>query len=135
MADCIFCKVIANEVPSYTVFEDTDTRAFLDIYGTTDGPTVVVLKKHGETILDYTGEELGKLWGTVQHVAQGVQKTFNTTVLSIGINHGEPKGVHHMHVHVMPRYEGDGGRIVQQLPGKKRTEELDTVAEKIKKNM
>ncbi|MBI3385767.1 HIT domain-containing protein, partial [Candidatus Gottesmanbacteria bacterium] len=68
MNDCIFCKVIANEVPSYTVYEDADTRAFLDIFGVTDGHTLVVLKKHGDTILDYSSEEIGKLWTSVQKV-------------------------------------------------------------------
>lgn len=135
MEECIFCKVIANKVPSHAVYEDKTTKAFLDIYGSTDGHTVVMHKKHGWTILDYKPEELKDLWAAVQKVAGAVQKTFDTKILSIGINHGEPRGVHHLHVHVMPRFEGDGGRIVQQLPNKKRREAFETVAEKIRKYM
>lgn len=119
MDTCIFCKLVRNQIPSYTVYEDGDTRAFLDIYGATDGHTMVVLKKHGETIFSYTPDELGKLWVSVQKVAAATEKAFDTRILSIGINHGEPEGVKHLHVHILPRFEGDGGGIMQSLPGKK----------------
>lgn len=119
MSDCIFCKLVANEIPSYTVYEDEQTRAFLDIYGATDGHTMVVLKKHGETILSYTPQELGDLWTSVQKVAAAIEKAFETSILTIGINHGEPQGVKHLHIHIMPRFEGDEGGIIQSLPGKK----------------
>lgn len=135
MNDCIFCQVIANNVPSYTVHEDETTRAFLDIYGVTDGHTLVMLKRHGQTILDYSGDELKALWGAVQKVAKALQAAFGTTILSIGINHGEPKGVHHLHVHVMPRYANDGGRIIQSLPARERKEDLNRVMEEIKKHI
>jgi histidine triad (HIT) family protein len=136
MNDCIFCKIVANEIPSYTVYEDSDTRAFLDIYGATDGHAMVILKKHGETIHDYSTSELGVLWASVQKVASGIEKAFRTVILSIGINHNEPKGVHHLHVHIMPRFPNDGGGIMQSLPGRKLTDkDFDAVARKIKNNI
>ena len=122
MNDCIFCKIVANTLPSYTVYEDAHTKAFLDIFGATDGHTVVVLKKHGETIHAYNPEELGVLWTSVQKVTSAIEKAFHTNILSIGINHGEPQGVKHLHVHILPRFEGDGGGIMQTLPGKKLVE-------------
>lgn len=122
MSDCIFCKIVGNEIPSYTVYEDAGTRAFLDIFGATDGHVMVVPKKHGETIHDYTVSELSALWSTVQKVAAAIEKAFDTSILTIGINHGEPQGVKHLHVHIMPRFEGDGGGIIQTLPGKKLVE-------------
>jgi len=134
MNDCIFCKIVANKIPSHTVYEDEYTKVFLDIYGATDGHLIVIPKDHGETILSFDSEVLGKVWGTVQKVAAATEKAFSTKILSIGINHGEPKGVKHLHVHVLPRFEGDGGGIMQSLPGKKRTnEDFVGVAEKIKK--
>ncbi len=120
--DCIFCKIVAGDMPSFTVYEDGDTKAFLDIFGATDGHTMVILKKHGETILDYTKEDLGNLFWTVRKVSDAIEKTYKTTVLSIGINHGEPQGVKHLHVHILPRYEGDNGGIMQSLPGRKLTD-------------
>lgn len=118
---CIFCKLVSKEMPSYAVYEDGDTLSFLDIFGATDGHAMVILKKHGETIHDYTQDELAKLWATVEKVSRGIEEAFGTTILSIGINHGEPAGVKHLHVHIMPRFEGDGGGIMQSLPGKKLT--------------
>ncbi len=133
MSDCIFCKIIKNEIPSYTVYEDTNTRSFLDIFGATDGHTMVILKKHGETIHDYSEAELGALWKSVQKVAAGIEKTFDTGILSIGINHGEPEGVKHLHVHIMPRFANDGGGIIQSLPGKKlENKDFSGVAEQIR---
>lgn len=119
MSDCLFCSLVRHEIPSFMVYEDDAACAFLDIYGATDGHTMVVLKKHGETILSYTPEELGILSATVQKTAAAIEKAYDTKILSIGINHGEPKGVKHLHIHIMPRFDEDGGGIMQSLPGKK----------------
>jgi histidine triad (HIT) family protein len=133
MSDCIFCKIVKNEIPSYTVHDDAATRSFLDIFGATDGHAMVILKKHGATIHDYTESELGALWKSVQKVAAGIEKAFGTSILSIGINHGEPEGVKHLHVHIMPRFAGDGGGIIQSLPGKKlENQDFSGVAEQIR---
>jgi len=136
MTDCIFCKILAGEIPSYTVYEDDATCAFLDIFGATDGHTMVIPKKHGETIHHFSERELGKVWATVKKVAAAIEKTYNTNILSIGINHGEPKGVKHLHVHILPRFEDDGGGIMQSLPGKPLTHKnFVKVAEKIQRNI
>ena len=86
MKDCIICKIINEEVRSYKVFEDEDTLAFLDIYPSAPGHTIVSLKKHGLTILDYSQEELGKLWLTVQKVDSALIKAFDTKLITIGIS-------------------------------------------------
>ena len=131
MSECLFCKLVANKIPSFTVYEDAHTRAFLDIYGATDGHTMVVLKKHGESILSYTSKELEVLWASVQKVARAIEQAYGTKILSIGINHGEPQGVKHLHIHILPRYDGDGGGIMQSLPGVKLTKIFISVAKKI----
>lgn len=136
MNDCIFCKIVANEIPSYTLYEDDTTCSFLDIFGATDGHAMVILKKHGATIHDYTDVDLGILWGCVQKVAAAIEKAYDTQILSIGINHGEPAGVKHLHVHIMPRFDGDGGGIMQSLPGKKLSnKDFTMVAGKIKSHI
>ena len=133
MNDCIFCKIIAKEIPSYVVYEDTETLAFLDIFGATDGHTMVIPKKHGATILEFTSDDMKAVFTTVQKVSAAVEKAYKTKILSIGINHGEPQGVKHLHIHIMPRFEGDGGGIIQSLPGKKLTDkDFTSVAGTIK---
>lgn len=136
MSDCIFCKIVNGEIPSYTVYEDGDTRAFLDIYGATDGHVMVIPKKHGETIYNFSKHELGNIWETAKKVAAAIERAYDTTILSIGINHGEPEGVKHLHIHIMPRFEGDGGGIIQSLPGKKLTDKnFVEVLKKIRQNL
>jgi len=135
MNSCLFCRLVANEIPSYTVYEDGETRAFLDILPRSPGHTMVVLKKHGETIHDYSKNEMGDLWQTVQKVTKGLEKTFHTTVFTIGINHGEEAGVHHLHVHIIPRFPDDGGGVIQSIVQKEGKEGLTEVQKKIKKNM
>jgi histidine triad (HIT) family protein len=135
MNNCIFCKVVAKEIPSFTVYEDGTTKAFLDVFPSTDGHVVVVHKRHGEKITDYSREEIADLFVTVQKVARALEEAFGTKILSIGINHGEPKGVHHAHVHVIPRFAGDNGGIIQSLPRQKPTEDLEAVRKKITAQM
>jgi histidine triad (HIT) family protein len=135
MSDCLFCKIVRNEIPSYTVYEDGETRAFLDILPRSPGHTMVVLKKHGETIHDYTKDEMGVLWGAVQKVTKGLEKTFKTGVFTIGINHGEKAGVHHLHIHVIPRFPDDGGGVIQSIVKKEGKEGLQEVCDTVKRNM
>lgn len=115
MKDCIFCKVIAKEVPGYFVLEETDYVAFLDIFGAVDGHTMVVPRRHGYSILDYSEQELGRIMIGVQTVAKKIKKALNTDSITIGINHEEEKGVPHLHIHLIPRFENDGGRIIQSV--------------------
>ncbi len=119
MSDCVFCKIIKKEIPSYPVFENDTVLAFLDIFGATDGHVLVIHKRHEEKIIGYTESELGSIFGAVAEVSVALEKAFETTILSIGINHGEPEGVPHAHVHIMPRFLRDGGGIIQSLPSQK----------------
>src|SRR6185295_6616235 len=111
--DCIFCKVINKKVPGYFVLEEKDVVAFLDIFGSAPGHTMVVPRRHGFSILDYSSEELGILMEAVKKVAAKIKKVYNTDSITIGINHEEKKGVPHLHLHLIPRFENDGGGIIQ----------------------
>jgi len=131
MSECLFCRLVHNEIPSYTVYEDGKARAFLDIMPRTIGHTIVILKNHGDTILDYSPAELGFLWGAVQKVTKALGKTFKTQIFTIGINHGEETGVHHLHVHIIPRFSDDGGGVIQSIVKKEGKEGLGEVQKKI----
>jgi histidine triad (HIT) family protein len=135
MDNCLFCKIIANETPSYTVYEDDATKAFLDIFPSTEGHVVVILKKHGWAIGDYTSEELGVLMGTVQKVVAALTAVFATEVFTIGMNHKEENGVHHLHIHVLPRFPDDGGSVIQSVVDKDGKLTLTEIAEKVKNSI
>lgn len=109
MNDCIFCKVIAKEIPSTAVYEDADVYAFLDILPVHPGHTLVVPKTHGATLLDVSGEVLAKTIQAVQRIAQAMQRGLGIEGFNVTQNNGIVAGqsVHHLHMHIIPRYPGD----------------------------
>lgn len=111
MHDCIFCNIINKEIPNYTVYEDNHVLAFLDITPRTKGHTLVIPKVHAETLLDLNGEIAKELLPAVQSVMQRIETVLKPDGFSVGWNHGEAGGqaVPHLHIHVMPRWIGDGG--------------------------
>lgn len=134
MKDCIFCKVINKEVPGYFILEEKEYVAFLDIFGATDGHVMVVPRKHGLSILDYSKDELGEFMEGVQNVAKKLEKNLNTDSITIGINHKEEKGVPHLHIHLIPRFKDDGGKVLQSLVSRGLKEDLTKTKDKIRNN-
>jgi len=101
----------------------------------TEGHTMVILKKHGETILNYSEGEIGYLWKAVQIVTKALGKTYKTAIFTIGINHGEKTGVHHLHVHIIPRFPDDGGGVIQSIVQRESKTGLIEIQKNIVKNI
>src|SRR5258708_366695 len=133
MKDCLFCKLVAGEIPSLKVYEDDDTISFIELNPSAPGHVMVILKKHGNNILEYSQEELGKLMGSVQKVAAKIEKALVPDSITIGINHKERLGVPHLHVHLIPRWENDKGGIIQSVVKNPPKESREVIAEKIRK--
>jgi len=133
MDNCIFCKLIEKVIPANIVFENEDVISFLELNQSVEGHVMVILKKHGESILDYNEQELGKLMIGVQEVAKKVKTAFNAGSLTIGINHLEKKGVPHLHVHIIPRFENDKGGIIQSIVSGEIKNSREETSEKIRK--
>lgn len=110
-SDCLFCKVVKNEIPNYTVYEDNDFLAFLDISPQSAGHTLVIPKRHSTVIAGMTDEETNRLLPVVKLVKDKIEKTLNPDGFNIGWNDGKAAGqvVPHLHIHIIPRWEGDGG--------------------------
>lgn len=111
MTDCLFCKIIAKQVPNYTVYEDADTLAFLDIFPHAKGHTVVIPKVHGATVFDLDDAVVVGLARAVKQTMARIEAVLHPDGFTVGWNHGEAGGqaVPHLHVHIMPRFAGDGG--------------------------
>lgn len=131
MDSCIFCKIVKKEIPSYTVYEDPQTLGFLDINQSAPGHTMIILKRHGNSLLDYSQEELGVLMERVKNMAAQLKQAIQCDWISIGINHLEPTGVPHLHVHLIPRFNTDGGHAIQGVVKNPSGETLEAIAEKI----
>ena len=107
---CIFCKIVADEIPVVKVYEDALTVAFMDIGQVNPGHVLVACKRHTETVLDLTPEEAGAVMQTAQRIAHAAQQAFAPDGLTLFQANGVAGGqtVRHFHIHVLPRHEGDG---------------------------
>lgn len=139
MEECLFCKIVMGEIPSEKVYEDSEVIAFLDINPRNPGHTLVVPKKHYETILEMPENEAAELFKLVKKMAVAVKKGMKADGISIGQSNERAAGqvIPHVHFHVIPRFlsEGPPG-LESMLPTKKMTKEmLDKTTEVIKSNM
>lgn len=110
MEDCIFCKIVKVEIPSFTVYQDNDTLAFLDINPDNRGHTLVIPKKHADNITDMDDRDIASVFRTVRKVVRGLQAVVNPEGFNLVVNQGEVAGqvIHHFHCHIVPRNTGDG---------------------------
>lgn len=115
--DCIFCKIIKGEIPSYKIYEDEYTYAFLDISKDIDGHTLVVSKKHCNNILDAEDEILA-------HVMIAIKKISNHYINNCGYdgvnilnnnNEAAEQSVMHLHFHIIPRKMNDDNKVFPSL--------------------
>ena len=103
----------------------------MDVTPSSPGHTVVILKKHGNNIQEYSSDDLKLIMESVKVVSQKLEKALMPDSITIGINHKEKKGVPHLHIHLIPRWENDGGRAIQGVVRRKTSETLETLARKI----
>ncbi len=132
MSDCIFCKIIAGEIPSYKVYEDENFLAFLDVRPLNQGHTLVIPKKHYRWVWDCLN--IGEYYEVVGKIARAIKRAFNTEqVVSLVVGEAVP----HAHVWLIPRFENDGhGGIIKFDNVKKLSEEeMKEAAKKIKSSL
>lgn len=127
----IFCKIVRKEIPAHVVYETPETLAFLDVTPSSPGHALVILKKHGNNILEYSEKELGKVMATAQVVAKKIEAAMKPDSITIGINHKEKAGVPHLHIHLIPRWSEDKGHALQGVVDNKPKEEIASIAKKI----
>ncbi|WP_067142068.1 HIT family protein [Oceanivirga salmonicida] len=121
MNDCIFCKIINNELPLYKIYEDEYTYAFLDISEDIDGHTLVIPKKHYENVLDCDNIYLRYLIETVSLVSKHYVKNCNYDGVNILNASGKAaqQSVNHFHIHIIPRLKNDEENVWPKLSGSK----------------
>ncbi len=115
--DCIFCQIVDGELPSHTVYEDDETYAFLDANPLSRGHTLVIPKVHHERLDDMPTDLAASVFETLHTVVPAVEAAVDADATTVAFNDGEAAGqeVPHVHGHVVPRSEGDGGRPIHAL--------------------
>ncbi len=134
--DCIFCKMVAGEVPVTKIYEDELVLAFLDIGPISDGHTLVIPKQHFEKLDDCPAEVLGNVASRLGKIASAVTVGMNSDGYNVLCNNGRAAGqlVGHLHFHIIPRNSGDG--VFSRWPAYKYQEgKIEAIAAKIQANL
>jgi histidine triad (HIT) family protein len=131
MADCIFCDIVHGELPSHTIYENDTVLAFLDINPVNAGHTLVIPKTHSSNIFDIAPSDWLAVSDVVRTLAIAIEKGVQADGVNIAMNNREHAGqvVGHPHVHIIPRFKGDGLKLMPQHQYK--THEADETLRKI----
>lgn len=131
--DCIFCRIVAGEIPAVVIAQNADAVAFLDAGPLAPGHTLVVPRAHAERLSDLPEAVVGPLFALVQEVARRIEKGLTPDGMTIGINQGvmAGQGVPHLHVHLIPRFAGDGGGSLHTIVKNPPKESLADIAKKL----
>lgn len=106
--DCIFCKIINKEIPSYTLYEDEIVKVFLDINPSTNGHSLIIPKKHYTNLVDIDIETLNHINKVAKEMYELLKEKLNCDGLTISQNNDYGQEVKHYHMHLTPRYKKDG---------------------------
>ncbi|MBH1941026.1 HIT family protein [Mobilitalea sibirica] len=107
--NCIFCKIIAGDIPSATVYEDEDFKVIMDIFPAARGHVIVIPKKHAANLYELEEESASKALIVAKKVAKAMKAELGCEGLNLLQNNGEVAGqtVDHFHIHLIPRSEED----------------------------
>jgi histidine triad (HIT) family protein len=105
---CLFCRIVAKEVPASIVFEDDISIAFLDTRPLFPGHSLLIPRVHYQTLADIPLALVGPLFSNAQHLARGIQDVMQAEGTFVGINNTVSQSVLHFHIHIVPRRKGDG---------------------------
>lgn len=107
---CIFCRLVAGEIPAARVYEDELTLAFMDLGQVNPGHVLVATKRHAATLLEITAAEAAAIGQTTHRIAQAIQASFDPPGITVLQANGRPaeQTVAHFHLHVLPRHPDDG---------------------------
>lgn len=132
MDNCIFCKIAAGEIPALTLFEDEDVKVIFDAGPATKGHALVIPKAHAANVFEISDELLAKAHVVAKKVAIALKEATECEGINILQNNGEMAGqsVFHLHIHVIPRYEGDTANI-KWIPGEQDVEYLNGLIRKV----
>ncbi|WP_018924204.1 HIT family protein [Salsuginibacillus kocurii] len=138
--DCIFCKIVAEEIPAAKVYEDDYALAFMDISQVTKGHTLLIPKDHQPNIFELQEETAAYLFSLAPKIARAIESEFQLEGMNLLNNNHETadQSVFHFHLHFLPRYDkdADGYKPKWQTHSDQYTaEDLQHMAASVKKQL
>jgi histidine triad (HIT) family protein len=136
MSDCVFCRIVARQIPATVVHEDDQTLAFMDLGQVNPGHVLVAVKKHAENLYALDDAQAGAVLRAAARVARAIRDAFKPEGLSVYQANGAAAGqtVFHYHVHLVPRHGGDGMALTWPVKNPPR-EKLEDYAARIRKSL
>ena len=110
MDDCVFCRIIAGDLPAHIVLADRDVVAFLDARPVFKGHVLIAPRDHYETLASLPEDLVGPLFSRVRRLSAVMPQALGAQGSFVGLNNTVSQSVPHLHVHVVPRTRGDGLR-------------------------
>lgn len=132
--ECVFCKIISGDIPSFTIYEDELFKVILDRFPASKGHMLIVAKEHFEDVFSMPEQTSKALYPLVQQMAKLLKEKFDVDGINIVQNNGLAAGqsVFHFHLHLVPRYENDKLILNQTVNSDTTIEELQEVAALLK---
>ena len=137
MSDCIFCRIVEKEIPATIVYEDDEVLVFMDIGPIIKGHALVIPKKHYDPVTETPDDLLAKLHITAKRIADAQMNALGADGVNIMQNNGKASGqeVPHLHVHVIPRFEGDGHHWNWNAKTYNDFDEMNELADKLRQQL
>jgi histidine triad (HIT) family protein len=131
--DCLFCKIADKQIAAEVIYEDGDALAILDIHPRALGHTMILSKTHADNILDLPDDKIGPVFAAVKKVTKLLKESLKPDAFTIGINNGKYSGqlIEHLHIHIIPRWQGDGGLSIHSVVDRSPKISLAEVRKKI----
>jgi histidine triad (HIT) family protein len=136
--DCIFCSIIEKKTESTIVYEDEFVIGIMDLFPATEGHVLVIPKVHSEIVADIDDEYVAKMFKAAKLISKGMRKaSIKLEALSFVLSDGKSAGqeIPHAHLHIIPRYQGDGIGFRFGSKRKYSKPELERIAAEIKNNL
>lgn len=132
---CVFCRIVAGDIPAEVVASDDGGVAFLDVQPLADGHVLVVPRAHVATLEALEPDAADRLFRLVRRLADPVRRAVDAAGSTIGINNGDATGqtVPHVHVHIVPRWPDDGAGSIHTIFPRHTQRSLADVAAAIRK--
>jgi histidine triad (HIT) family protein len=136
MSDCVFCRIVARQIPATVVHEDEHVLAFMDLGQVNPGHVLVTVKAHAESLYALSDAQASAVLPVAGRVARAIRAAFNPEGLSVYQANGKAAGqtVFHYHLHLVPRYEGDGMALSWPVKNPPR-EKLEEYAARIRASL
>lgn len=124
---CIFCRIVSGEVPARKVSENDNAMSFLDAFPLTRGHLIVIPKKHHERLQDMTSSEVSDVFGLAAKLVSRTDALSGSTLLAVHNGPHAGQEVPHVHIHLVPRYLGDGAGPIHSMFERTTLSEKDTI--------